>query len=38
MGNDLDAKDAFAFGIDLQSQVAAVQLAPTEGADVRNLL
>src|SRR5258706_1521549 len=26
MGNDLDAKDAFAFGIDLQSQLAAVQL------------
>src|ERR1700756_691343 len=26
MGNDLDAKDAFALGIDLQSQLAAVQL------------
>ena len=26
MGNDLDAKDAFAFGLDLQSQLAAVQL------------
>src|ERR1700730_14296038 len=26
MGNGLDAKHAFAFGIDLQSQLAAVQL------------
>src|SRR5438132_14386370 len=26
MGNRLDAKDAFAFGIDLQGQLAAVQL------------